>query len=355
DQVLNAFNEVFSHILNYHTDEHNMEELLRGAMQGMVDSLDVYSEYLTAEEYQDMQQEYEGYFGGIGIVITPELVIVSPIKGTPGEEAGLQAEDKIIAIDGEPTDDMSQQEAVNLMRGEPGTEVTITIQREDEDEAFDVTIIRADIQIPYVEWEMKTDKIGYISIAQFVQEVGEKVETAIEELEAAGARALILDLRSNPGGLLGEAINVSSSFLPNHDIVTVRYRAGSDDVYRSTKNVYSTELPLLVLLNQGSASGSEIVAGAIRDYQRGTLMGMKSFGKGTVQSLLPLSDGSALKLTTGKYYTPGDIDIHEKGIEVEEQVEYDPDYEGKNDNQLDEAIEHIQENILQEQLEKEAS
>src|SRR5690554_4429449 len=201
DLVFDAFNEVFVYILNYHSEDNDVEDLLRGAMRGMVDSLDIYSEYLTLEQYEAMQEEYEGHFGGIGIIITPELTIVSPIRGTPGEAAGLQTDDHIIAIDGQPTDNMTQADGVDLMRGEPGTEVTLTIRRDGVSEPFEVIIVRDDIQIPYVEWEMKTDQIGYISIAQFVQNVGDEVEKAIIELEAEGAEALILDLRSNPGGL----------------------------------------------------------------------------------------------------------------------------------------------------------
>ncbi|MFW6389848.1 MAG: S41 family peptidase [Halanaerobiales bacterium] len=353
DQVFEAFNEVFSYILNYHPDDNSVEDLIRGAMKGMVDSLDTYSEYLTKEQYEDMQLEYEGHFGGIGIVITPELTVISPIKGTPGEAAGLQAEDEIIAIDGEPTEDMTQAEGVEMMRGEPGTEVTLTIRRKGREESFEKKITRADIEIPYVEWEMKNDEIGYISIAQFVQNVSEKVETAIKELEEQGAKVLILDLRSNPGGLLGEAVNVSSSFLSKKDVVSIDSKIGDNEVYRTKNGIYSTELPLVVLINQGSASGSEIVAGAIQDYERGILMGKKSFGKGSVQSLLPLVDGSAIKLTTGEYFTPADRDIHEKGVEVDIEIDYDPEYEG--DNQLEEAIEYIEDNILGDSMESLAS
>ncbi|MFW6016397.1 MAG: S41 family peptidase [bacterium] len=353
DLIFDAFNEVFTYILNYHADENTVDDLLRGAMKGMVDSLDRYSEYLTAEQYEDMQLEYEGHFGGIGIVITPDLTIISPIKGTPGEAAGLQAEDEIIAIDGELTENMTQAEGVEMMRGEPGTEVTLTIRRKGMEESFEEKIIRADIEIPYVEWEMKNDEIGYISIAQFVQNVGEKVETAIRELEDEGAKAVILDLRSNPGGLIGEAIEVSSSFLSKKDVVSVRSKIGSNEVYRTKDGIYSTELPLVVLINQGSASGSEIVAGAIQDYERGILMGKKSFGKGSVQSLLPLVDGSAIKLTTGKYFTPADRDIHEKGVEVDIEIDYDPEYEG--DNQLEETIRYIEDNILYDSEKKLAS
>lgn len=348
--MFNTFNEVLGYILNYHVDESKVEDLIRGAMTGMVETIDPYSAYMNKEEYEEMQLEYEGHFGGIGIVITPDLTIVSPIKGTPGERVGLQSGDRIIIIEGQATENMSQKDAVDIMRGEPGTQINISIKREDEEEPIKFEIIREDIQIPYVEWEMKTDEIGYINIAQFVQEVGSKVSTAVSELEADGAQALILDLRSNPGGLLNEAINVSSSFIEEGTVVSVKYRTGSDDIYQVRPNIEATNLPLLVLINQGSASASEIVSGAVKDHARGILFGKKTFGKGTVQSLFPLGDGSALKLTTGRYYTPADTFIHEKGIKPDVVVEYNPDYEGDNDNQLDAAIQYIKDTYFKEEL-----
>ncbi len=350
EMMFNTFKEVMGYILNYHVEESKVDELIRGAMTGMVETLDPYSAYMNEEEYEEMQFEYEGHFGGIGIVITPDLTIVSPIKGTPGERVGLQSGDRIIAIESQATEDMSQKEAVDIMRGEPGTPINITIKREEQEEPLKFEIIREDIQIPYVEWEMITDEIGYINIAQFVQEVGSKVSTAISELEADGAQALILDLRTNPGGLLNEAINVSSNFIEEGVVVSVKYRVGSDDIYQVRPNIEATDLPLLVLINQGSASASEIVSGAVKDHARGILFGKKTFGKGTVQSLFPLGDGSALKLTTGRYYTPADTFIHEKGIRPDVVVEYNPDYEGDNDNQLDAAIQYIKDTYFKEEL-----
>ncbi len=346
--ILKSFNELYSYILYYYVDEPDIVDLLRGAMKGMVETLDVHSTYLSEEEFEEFQMEFEGHFGGIGIVIQPDLTVVSPIKGTPGERVGIQPGDVIIAIDGESTENMTQTEAVQKMRGEPGTRVRITIMREGEEQPLEFEIIREDIEIPYVEWEMKTDKIGYISIADFAQDVGKKVSTAIEELEAEGAEALILDLRTNPGGLLSEAIDVASNFLEEGTIVSVRYRVGSDDVYKVNTDFKTSKLPLVVLINQGSASASEIVAAAIRDHGRGILMGMKTFGKGTVQTLFSLSEGSALKLTTGRYYTPSGDFIHEKGIKPDVEVAYDPDYAG--DTQLEAAIKYIEDIYLSEAL-----
>jgi len=338
--ILNSFNELFSFILNYHVDEQDISELVRGAMKGMTETLDQHSTYMTEKEFEDMQLEFEGHFGGIGIYIEPDLTIVSPIKGTPGERVGLLPGDSIIGINGESTDNMTQNEAVNIMRGEPGTIVNITIRREGEEEPLEFEIIREDVQIPNVEWEMKTDKIGYISIIEFAGGVGDKVNTAIKELDSDGAEYLILDLRTNPGGLLDEAVNVASNFIEDDIIVSVKYRVGRDDVYKARRDIGATKLPLLVLINQGSASASEIVSAAVKDHNRGILMGKKSYGKGTVQSLFPLSDGSALKLTTGRYYTPAGTFIHEKGINPDIEVDYDPDYDG--DNQLEAALQYIE-------------
>lgn len=346
--VLKSFNELYSYILYYYVDEPDIAELLRGAMKGMVETLDVHTTYLSEEEFEEFQMEFEGHFGGIGIVIQPDLTVVSPIKGTPGDRVGIQPGDVIIAIDGESTENMTQAEAVQKMRGEPGTTVIISIMREGEEKPLEFVIIREDIEIPYVEWEMKTDKIGYISIADFANDVGKKVSIAIEELEAEGAEALILDLRTNPGGLLSEAINVASNFLEEGTVVSVRYRIGSDDVYTVNTDFKTCNLPLLVLINQGSASASEIVAAAIKDNGRGVLMGMKTFGKGTVQTLFSLSEGSALKLTTGRYYTPSGDYIHEKGIQPDVEVSYDPEYDG--DKQLEAAIKYIEDIYLSEVL-----
>ncbi|MFW6022262.1 MAG: S41 family peptidase [Halanaerobiaceae bacterium] len=340
EDIFETFNEVMSYIFTYHVDENNLDDLIMGAMKGMVNTLDPYSSYMTEDEFEEMQVEYEGHFGGIGIVITPDLTIISPIKGTPAERVGIQSGDKIIAIEGEPTELMTQKEAVDLMRGEPGTEIDITVDREGQEDVIEFNITREDIEVPYVEWEMKNEKIGYINISQFVENVGQKVNKAVKELENQGAEALILDLRSNPGGLLNEAINVSSNFIEKGTVVSVKYKVGKDDVYKIEPDLYSTDLPLLVLINQGSASASEIVAAAVKDYRRGTLMGMKTFGKGTVQSLFPMEDGSALKLTTGRYYSPADDYIHEKGIKPDVEVDYDPEHEG--DNQLEAALQYIE-------------
>lgn len=355
---LNNLQNIIYLIDNFYVEDKNLDELVDSAINGMLQDLDPYSSYLSPDEYEEMQVEFEGEFGGIGIVITVrenKLTIVSPIKNTPGERAGLKAGDVIKAIDGQLTSEISQQKAVDLMRGEPGTHVTLTILR-DEEEEFDVDITRANIEVPYVEHNMETDKIGYVSIAQFAKDVGYKTEEAINDLKSQGAKALILDLRSNPGGILDEAVKVASNFIDQGTVVTVKSRRSEDEVFYVRNDIEANDLPVIVLINEGSASASEIVAGAISDTDRGKLLGQKTFGKGTVQTVIPLGDGSALRLTTARYYTPNGTFIHEKGIEPDYLVEFQPedtedeestDEESEEfiDNQKQEAIKYLQEQL----------
>ena len=337
---------------NYYVEDKNLDELVDSAISGMLQELDPYSSYLSPDEYEEMQIEFDGEFGGIGIVITirdEKLTIVSPIKNTPGDRANLQAGDVIKAINGKLTSKMSQDKAVDLMRGKPGTDVTLTIDREDTED-FDVEITRANIEVPYVEHSMKTDKIGYLTINQFAKDVGYDTQKALKDLKSQGAEALILDLRSNPGGILKEAVTVASNFIEDGKVVTVKSRTKEDEVFNTVSDIEAVDLPMIVLINQGSASASEIVAGAITDYNRGILLGKKTFGKGTVQTVIPMGDGSALRLTTARYYTPKGTFIHEEGIEPNVEVEFDP--ESEEDKQLQNAIDLLQEQIKDENLDK---
>lgn len=356
-----SFQDVMFLLQNYYVEDVEFETLIDGAIDGMLNKVDRYSYFMSPSEYEEMQQEYEGHYGGIGIVITMrdnKLTIVSPIKNTPGERAGLRAGDIITAIDGEETADMSQMKAVDMMRGEEGTDVTLTIDRGDQ-ESFDVEITREDIEVPYVETEMKTEEIGYISLAQFIEDVGTKVETAVNDLKDQGAQGIILDLRNNPGGLLNEAVDVSSAFIDEGVIVSVRQKDETERVLEVNPKINADiEIPLIVLINKGSASGSEIVAGAVKDYDRGKLLGSTTFGKGVVQSVIPLKDGSAVSLTTARYYTPDGTYIHEKGIEADIKVELDIEaaQEDGSDNQLEKAIEEMENMIfVREFQEKKAS
>jgi len=346
-----AFQDVMFLLQNYYVEDIKFETLIEGAIDGMLNKVDRYSYFMSASEYKEMQKEYEGHYGGIGIVITMrdnKLTIVSPIKKTPGERAGLRAGDIITAIDGKETAEMSQMKAVDMMRGKAGTDVTLTIGRGDE-ESFDVKITREDIEVPYVEKEMKTEKIGYISLAQFIENVGTKVETAAADLKEQGAKGIILDLRNNPGGLLDEAVNVASVFLDEGVVVSVRQKDKTERILKVNQDIKShPDIPLIILTNKGSASASEIVAGAVKDYDRGELIGTTTFGKGVVQSVIPLKNGSAVSLTTARYYTPDGNYIHGKGIVPDIKVELDMKaaQEDGSDNQLQKAIAEMENMIF---------
>lgn len=350
NKTFKRFQEVLYLVKNYYVEDVTIDQLIKGAINGVVEELDSYSSYMSPDEYEEMQFEFEGHFGGIGIVITvrnKKLTIVSPIKGTPGDKAGLQSGDIIHAINGKLTAQMSQKKAVDLMRGEPGTEVELTINREGEEDPLKINIIRADIEVPYVESEIKEDDIGYVVVLQFVNGVGDEVNKAVKELHKKGARGIILDLRSNPGGLLTEAVSVASCFIKEGTVVTIKQRNEENKVLSCQDSIQPTDLPMVVLINGGSASASEIVAGAIKDYKRGKLIGTKTFGKGTVQTVIPLNDDSALRLTTARYYTPNGNFIHEKGLQPDIEIEYDPEKE--EDNQLKEALEFMETVILAEE------
>jgi len=354
---LNMFKKLFvivDLVKRSYVEETDIDTLLTGAIDGMLESLDdPYTVYLPPRDFQNMQEEFDGKYGGIGIVITmkdKQLTVVSPITDTPGERAGLQGGDMIMAIDGVSTKNMPMEEAVGMMKGKPSTKVTLTIKRKVSEEEsakepkeFDVDIVREEIELSYVESEMKTDKIGYIRLAQFIDGVGEEIATKIEELHKEGAQAYILDLRNNPGGLLSEAAKVASNFIDKGYVVHVKERQGEKTSIPVSNEITATDAPLVILVNGGSASASEIVTGAIQDDERGVIVGEKTFGKGVVQSVVPLSDGSAVKLTTAKYYTPKNRFIHHQGIEPDVEVKYNPDT--KADEQLDEAIKILEDKL----------
>ncbi len=349
--------DVYQIINSYYVDEVDTDKVIEGALKGMADELDPYSVYLDKEAYEEMQTDLiDGVFGGVGIVITiidNQLTIVSPIKDTPGAEAGLQSGDKVLKIDGKSTEGLSTVGASKLMKGEPGTEVVLTVQREDS-KPEDVVIVRGLIEVPYLDYEMLDGGIGYLNLYEFGNGVGTDIADALEDLDNQGLNGIILDLRSNPGGILQEAVNVASNFITKGPVVRVRQRDDLEETLTVNRLMKHYQLPMIVLVDGGSASASEIVAGAIQDTGVGKLLGTTTFGKGTVQSIIPLDNGAAFKVTIARYYTPNGRFIHENGIEPDITLEFDIDKykEDETDNQLEKAIELLEQQIADQNAEK---
>ncbi|MCF7908369.1 MAG: S41 family peptidase [Candidatus Omnitrophica bacterium] len=334
---LEIFSEGLAVIEEKYVEDKSAEDLIYGAMRGMLFSLDSYSQFLTPEDYKNLLIETEGKFGGLGIEITIRdglLTIVSPIEDTPAWEAGVKPGDIIIKIEGELTKGITLNEAVKKLRGKPGTDVTITILREVTRKLEEVTITRGIIKIKDIKRAVILDDgIGYARISEFRETTAKDLGKALEKLQENNLKAFILDVRNNPGGLLTSAIDVSSRFLEDGKVVvSTKTRDQDESIYKSLpfQKKY-LDIPIVVLINKGSASGSEIVAAALRENNRAILLGETTFGKGSVQTIIPLSDGSALRLTTSKYYTPDGISIHEKGVNPDIVVVPDESKENKED------------------------
>lgn len=299
--------------------------LLQGAVKGMLESLDdPHSNYFTKSELESFKEDLKGTYVGVGMVVQKRvnepLTVVSPIEDGPAFKVGVKPKDKIIAIDGEATYKLTSEESVKKLKGEPNTKVKVTVYREATKETKDIEIERAIVELKYVKHRMLDDKIGYLRLTQFGENVYPDVKKAMEDLQKNNMKALVFDLRSNPGGALDQAIKISSMFLKEGRVVSVKSKEGAEQV-SNREGKYYGDFPLVILINGGSASASEIVAGAIKDNKRGILVGEKSFGKGSVQTLIPLPDGDGMKLTIAKYYTPSGISIHGKGIEPDVVVE----------------------------------
>lgn len=326
---LELFSDAVSIIRSDYVEEANSKDLIYGALKGMLSSLDPYSQFMDPDTYNEMKIETEGEFGGIGIEITIKddlLTIITPIDDTPAYKVGLKAGDKIVKIDGEITKDLTLIEAVKKLRGKPGTKVNITVLREMEKKLLDFTITRSIIKLESVKKsEIIEAGIGYIRLVEFQEKTDRDLERSLVDLEKEGLKGLVLDLRNNPGGLLDAAIETAEKFLEEGKvIVSTRGRVENQNfVFKSKARNKHLDYPLVVLVNGGSASASEIVAGAIQDHKRGIIMGTKSFGKGSVQTVVPLSDGSAVRVTTSKYFTPSDRSIHGEGIAPDIVVEYE--------------------------------
>ncbi|HMK43585.1 MAG TPA: S41 family peptidase [Dissulfurispiraceae bacterium] len=316
---LRLFTEVMALIKKNYVDDVKTKDLVIGAVKGMLSSLDPHSGYMTPEQFKEFQADTKGEFGGLGIQIATKdgiLTVIAPIEDTPAYRAGLKSGDKILKINSESTKDMAIHDAVTKMRGPKGKAVVLNIYRDGWKEPKDFTIVRDIIKIKSVKYKMIRDDIGYIKLTQFQETTASDMAKALVELNKSGMKGLVLDLRNNPGGLLNAAVEVSEQFLPPKKLVVfIKGRIGDKIEYFTEKEFATYEkVPIVVLVNQGSASASEIVAGALKDWKRGVIVGVQTFGKGSVQSLVPMSDGSGLRLTTAKYYTPNGTSIQSVGI-----------------------------------------
>jgi carboxyl-terminal processing protease len=329
---LEIFTEALREIQENYVDVEEPEELIRGAIKGMVENLDPHSSYMTKKEYEDLMVDTRGKFDGVGIEITKRdkiLTVVSPIEGTPAYKAGIEAGDQIIKIDGELCMDMSLTDAVSRIRGPRGTKVNLTVRREGVGEPLEFSITRDEIPVASVRHYLLTPDIAYVRIITFQGETDRDLAKALEEIEEGrDLKGLILDLRGNPGGLLTQAISVSDFFLDSGVIVSTKGRDELQNMNVSAeKNDVPRNYPMIVLVNGGSASASEIVAGALQDNKRALVLGTQTFGKGSVQTILPLSDGSGLRLTTANYYTPSGRSIQASGITPDIILDFVPQKE----------------------------
>ncbi len=346
-----------SYIKDYFLKEVDEERLMEGQLKGMFQALeDPYSVYMTQEEFKDFTEHTKGVYGGIGVIVTPGednlITVVAPIEGTPGERAGLKTGDKIIKVEGKEFTADNMDKAVKLMKGEPNTKVNITILRKDKDgknEYIDMEIVREEIRLVTVKSDIIDDNIGYIRITSFDELTYEDFKKELKTLVDKKVSGIILDLRYNPGGLLDVCVDIADEFLDEGVVVYTETRKGERTYEKSSAK--HVDLPLVVLVNEGSASASEILAGAIKDRNRGILIGNKTFGKGIVQRIRQLPDGSGFKLTVSEYFTPNGTSIHGIGIEPDIVVDLPEDVEEigienlDKDTQLKVAIEKMKEMI----------
>ena len=338
---LSNFTRVLDLIERNYVEEVDPEKLTNSAIDGMLKTLDPYSTYLSPERYRELEIGTSGEFGGVGMEVSEEngvLTVITPIEGSPAEKAGIKPRDQIIEIEGKSTQGMVVQEAVRILRGPSGTPVKITIRREGEKEPRVITLIRDKIVVKSVKPELLENGIGYVKLAQFQDRTSQELTEAIAGLETQNGKelsGLILDLRNNPGGLLTEAIDVVDEFIDSGLIVSVRGRTEDQTrEYYATKNGSFQTFPVVVIVNDGSASASEVVAEALQDSKRAVILGTKTFGKGSVQTIIKLEDGSGLKLTTAKFYAPSGRSINQVGVTPDIKVENSDD----QDKQLESAI-----------------
>lgn len=351
---IELFSDALSYIRLNYVEEKSDKDLIYGALKGMLGSLDPYSQFMDPDSFREIQIETKGEFGGLGIEISMRdglLTIISPLEGTPADKAGIKPGDRIVKIDGVSTRDITLIDAVRNLRGKPGSKVIITILREKEGKIFDQEVVRAIIKIDSIKKaEILEDGIGYIRLVEFQERTPRELLKSLARLRKEGMTSLILDLRNNPGGLLDVAVKVSDAFIKKGDIIvsTKGRRKDQEVIYRAMSKG-DVDYPLIVMVNGGSASASEIVAGAIQDDNRGIILGTKSFGKGSVQTVIPLRDKSALRLTTAKYFTPSGRAIRDEGIIPDVVVEYEarPEKDAR-EKKIKEVFEKVKKNDKKE-------
>lgn len=333
-------------------DKIDDKQMIYGAVSGMVDAVgDPYTEFFDPEEAKKLQEDISGSFEGIGLqlgVKNDQITAISPIKGTPAEKAGLKPGDTIIAVDGKQTADMSVDEVVSIIRGPKGTKVVLTIGRKDSDSTKDIEIVRDLIKVPSMEWEMITTedgkKIAHITLFQFSDTVYQDFKKAAFEILTNNVSGIVLDLRNNPGGLVDQATDIAGWFLNSGQLILIEQdKDGTKAEFKSNGPSNFSSLPTVVLINEGSASASEILAGALKDDRKILMIGQTSFGKGTVQKIVDFSDGSSLKVTIAKWYTPSGVRIQDTGIEPDIEVDLTADdYEQGKDPQMERALQEME-------------
>lgn len=348
-EPLKRFSQILDIVETYYVRDVDRKELLDGAIQGMMQKLDPHSTYMTKDEFQEMHVSTSGEFSGIGIEISMKdgaLTVVAPIEDTPAYRAGLKSGDVILEIEGESTQDITLMEAVKKIRGPQGSPVKLTILHKGAKSPEKVTIVRDTIPIISVKSDILEPGFGYVRLTRFNEKTTRELHEALQDIRRSGElKGLILDLRDNPGGLLNEAVTVADTFLEEGMIVYIQGRSeGSRKDFLAKRQADDVKVPLIVLINAGSASASEIVAGALQDHKRATLLGEPTFGKGSVQTIIPLDDGSGMKLTTALYYTPSGRSIQAEGIKPDLHIPLAlPDEEGNGDRLREKDLEgHIE-------------
>ena len=317
DKSLKVFSMVYALIQKDYVDPLSSKPVLTGAIKGMVASLDPHSEYMTPQEYHELEIDTKGKFGGVGIKITTNgdsILVQSPIPGSPADRAGIKSGDEIIQVDGQSTSKLGLEKSVHMMRGRAGSPVTLTIRRKGAFDKRDFVLVREIIRIHTVHVRMLGGKIGYMIVREFSEDTAKEMRKGISKLLSDGMKGLVIDLRNNPGGLLNDAVDASSLFIPSQQVVVSMKGRRQYHAFHSRDDSPYLHFPIVVLVNTETASAAEILSGALQDYHRATILGTQTFGKGSVQTILPLFDGSALRLTTARYFTPSGRSIQDYGI-----------------------------------------